>query len=231
MTLDLNSEARGARRVPSPVLHRGLWSRRSYMLDAGLTPFPARVQTLGQPGPHNRRHADYWSPDAHKESGPKSELWGRSREAQRVPGGVHGEGAGRPRGFPVGSMGKEQGGPEGSRWGPCPATYRGDLPPAPPSHGNYHGFSEAPWDRMAASAGWDHAIASGRRGFCSLGHDSSSASWDRATASSCGFRSLRPHRHGFCLLQGRRGFCRGPEGSAVSASIEVRTLAASLAIG
>ncbi|KAK2082293.1 hypothetical protein P7K49_039518 [Saguinus oedipus] len=59
------------------------------MLDAGRTPFQARVRTLGRPGPHNRRHADDWGPDDHKESGPKSERRGRSRKAQRVPGGVH----------------------------------------------------------------------------------------------------------------------------------------------
>ncbi|KAK2087936.1 hypothetical protein P7K49_033843 [Saguinus oedipus] len=86
--------------------------------------------------------------------------------------------------------------------------HRGDLPPAPLKRGSHHSFSEARWDRVASSAGWDRATTSGRHGFCSLGHDASSAPWDRAATSCRRFRSLRPHRHGFCLLQRRRGFCR-----------------------
>ncbi|KAK2084074.1 hypothetical protein P7K49_037107 [Saguinus oedipus] len=156
---------------------------------------------LGQPGLQNHRHADYCGPDPNKESAQK-----------RV-------------------VGKEQGGPEGSQWGPCPATYRRDLPPAPSSHESHHGFSETRWDCVAASVCWDCTIASGCHGFCSLGHNSSSASWDCTTASSCRFCPLRPHHHGFCLLQQQHSFCWGPAGSAISASVEVRMLAVSLAIG
>ncbi|KAL0625713.1 UPF0764 protein C16orf89 [Plecturocebus cupreus] len=174
---------------------------RSYTLDAGHTRFPTRVRTLGRPGPHNRRHADYWGPEAHKESGPKSERRRRSREARRVPGGVHAPPLTAETCLLL---------PHHMEATTASPKLAGTAPPPLP-------------DADSSSAGWDRAAAtSGRRLlFCWLGPrrrrfrtptpllragtappplpdaDSASAHWDRAAAASG--RRLR-----FCSLGPRR---------------------------